>query len=231
VPRGIQNLMLVVDGEPPSSLARWSSTSEDEEFSIISNDAYVARTGITCPHCGQETEVICIHCVSGTASEQSLEQFTVFDIRAVNETLLQELKSWPGFRRTIEGGVVGAFANHCSRCGDAVGDMNLHSEPDQVFFDIVHAASGAIPRIASAKVLPVGVVASAEMLPAIAPATMASPLPRRGHGHQDDTLGAGRTDERSPATATALQPALRSARSSMSSSRSPAITRSLRFER
>jgi hypothetical protein len=35
------------------------------------------------------------------------------------------------------------------------------------------------PRIASAKVLPVGVVASAEMLPAIAPATMASPLPRR----------------------------------------------------
>jgi ribosomal protein S27AE len=133
-----------VDGEPPSSLARWSSTTEDAEFSIISNDAYVARTGVTCPHCGQETEVICIHCASGTASEQSLEQLTVFDIRAVNETLLQDLKSWPGFRRTIEGGVVGAFANHCSRCGDAIGDMNLHSEPDQVFFDIVHAASGAI---------------------------------------------------------------------------------------
>jgi hypothetical protein len=133
-----------VDGEPSSSLARWSSTSEDEEFSIISNDAYVARTSLTCPHCGQETEVICIHCVSGTASQQSLEQFTVFDIRAVNETLLQELKSWPSFRRTIEGGVVGAFANHCSRCGDAIGDMDLHSEPDQVFFDIVHAASGAI---------------------------------------------------------------------------------------
>jgi hypothetical protein len=133
-----------VDGEPSSSLARWSPTSEDEQFSIISNDAYVARTGITCPHCGQETEVICIHCASGTASEQSLEQFTVSDIRAVNETLLQELKSWPGFRRTIEGGEVGAFANHCSRCGDAIDDMDLHSEPDQVFFDIVHAASGAI---------------------------------------------------------------------------------------
>jgi hypothetical protein len=57
-----------------------------------------------------------------------------------------------------------------------------------------------IPRIASAKVLPVGVVASAEMLPAIAPATMASPLPRRGYGHQDDALGAGRTYQRSPAT-------------------------------
>lgn len=107
----------------------------------------MARTGIICPHCGQETEVICIHCVTGTASEQSLEQFTVFDIRAVNETLLQELKRWPGFRRTMEGDVIGAFANHCSRCGDAIDDMDLHSEPDQVFFDIVHAASGAITLI------------------------------------------------------------------------------------
>ena len=133
-----------VDGEPSSSLARWSSISEDEEFSIISDDAYVASTGITCPHCGQETEVICIHCVTGTASEQSLEQFTVFDIRALNETLLQELKSWPDFRRTMEGGEVGAFANHCSGCGDVIDDMDLHSEPDQVFFDIVHDASGAI---------------------------------------------------------------------------------------
>ena len=133
-----------VDGEPSSGLARWSSASDDEEFSIISNDAYVANAGITCPHCGQETGVICIHCVSGTASEQSLEQFTVFDIRAVNETLLQELKSWPDFRRTIEGDAVGDFANHCSRCGDAIADMDLHSEPDHVFFDIVHAASGAI---------------------------------------------------------------------------------------
>jgi hypothetical protein len=56
------------------------------------------------------------------------------------------------------------------------------------------------PRIASAKVLPVWVVASAEMLPAIPPATMASPLPRRGYGHQDDTFGTGRTDQRSPST-------------------------------
>jgi Nucleotidyl transferase AbiEii toxin, Type IV TA system len=55
-------------------------------------------------------------------------------------------------------------------------------------------------RIASTKVLPVGVVASAEMLPAIAPDTIAPPLPRRGYGHQDDTFGADRTDQRSPAT-------------------------------
>jgi site-specific recombinase XerD len=57
-----------------------------------------------------------------------------------------------------------------------------------------------IPRIASAKVLPAGVVASAEMLPAIVPATMVSPLPRRGYGHQDDIFGAGRTHQCSPST-------------------------------
>jgi hypothetical protein len=59
---------------------------------------------------------------------------------------------------------------------------------------IVRSVLPVYPRIASAKVLPVGVVASAEMLPAIAPATIASPLLRRGYGHRDDTLGAGRTD-------------------------------------
>jgi hypothetical protein len=47
------------------------------------------------------------------------------------------------------------------------------------------------PRIASAKMLPDGVVASREMLPAIVTATMLPPRPRRGYGHQDDTLGAG----------------------------------------
>lgn len=62
------------------------------------------------------------------------------------------------------------------------------------------AASTCAPRIASAKMLPVGVVAPAEMLPAIAPATMAPPLPRRGYGHQDDAFGADRTDQRSPST-------------------------------
>ena len=54
------------------------------------------------------------------------------------------------------------------------------------------------PRIASAKMLPVGVVASAEMLPATAPVTMVPPLIWRDDGNQDDARGAGRTDQRSP---------------------------------
>jgi hypothetical protein len=70
------------------------------------------------------------------------------------------------------------------------------SRPDQLWvadFTFVATWSGFVyvPRIASAKMLPDGIVASGEMLPAIAPATMVPPLLRRGHGHQDDTQGAG----------------------------------------
>ena len=55
-----------------------------------------------------------------------------------------------------------------------------------------------LPRVASAKMLPAWGVASGEMLPVIASATMQPPLPRRSYGHQDDAHGAGRTDQRGP---------------------------------
>ncbi len=62
--------------------------------------------------------------------------------------------------------------------------LNLHPEKTRLIEFGRHAAEdrASRPRIASTKVLPVGVVASAEMLPAIAPATIAPPLPRRGYG-------------------------------------------------
>jgi hypothetical protein len=96
-----------VDGAPSSSLARWSSIAEEDEYSVISNDAYVASTRIPCPHCGQETEVIGVHCLSGTVLDEPLERFTVSDIRAIDEVLLQELKRWPHFRRAAEGDAFG----------------------------------------------------------------------------------------------------------------------------
>jgi hypothetical protein len=95
-------------------------------------------------------------------------------------------------------------------------NFNIHFHmivPDGVYLtDIdppylrrVHAPTAAElqalpPALLQQKCYRLGVVASAEMLPAIAPATMASPLPRRGYGHQDDAFGADRTDQRSPAT-------------------------------
>jgi hypothetical protein len=136
-----------VDGEPSSNLARWMAPSEDEEYSIISNDASVASTTIPCPHCQKTTEIVCVHCLRGTASGQSLEQFTVFDISAVDETLLHELERWPNYHRRTEADGIGDFANHCTFCGGVIGDIDLHSEPDHIFFDVVHAQEGTITFI------------------------------------------------------------------------------------
>ena len=47
------------------------------------------------------------------------------------------------------------------------------------------------PCIASAKMLPDGLVASGEMLPATAPATMVPPLIGRDYGNQDDADSTG----------------------------------------
>jgi hypothetical protein len=142
----MRRLAKYVYGEVPLSLSRWSQLSEAEDFNIASSDACVASALLLCPHCGEETEVICLHCVSGIASEQDLDQFTVFNIRAIDEDLVEELKRWPSFHRSTEEGIPGDFANHCTRCGCAIGDIDLHSEPDHVFFDVAHALDGAIKR-------------------------------------------------------------------------------------
>jgi hypothetical protein len=67
----------------------------------------VANARILCPHCGQETDVIAIHCSSGTVLDEPLERFTV--------------------------------------C--VIGDIDLHSEPDHAFFDIVHAMDGTVTLV------------------------------------------------------------------------------------
>jgi len=132
---------------PPVSLARWSTESGDDGYSIESNDAYVASSRIRCPHCSQETDVICIYCLSGTVLEESLERFTIADIWAMDDALLQELKRWPGFRRATDGHSVGEFSNHCAACGEAIEDRDLHSEPGQAFFDIEHEPEGAVTLV------------------------------------------------------------------------------------
>src|SRR5258708_23021772 len=142
-----------VDGAPSSSLARWSSIPEEDEYSVISNDAYVASTSIPCLQCGQETEVIAIHCLSGTVLDEPLEWFTLSDIRPVDEALLQQLQRWPSFRRTAEGDQFGDFANHCAACGDVISDIHLHSEPEDAVFDTRHAVSGAVTLVPLARTI------------------------------------------------------------------------------
>src|SRR5690349_21269818 len=64
--------------------------------------------------------------------------------------------------------------------------------------NLEYAAEAVRARVASAKMLPDGVVASREMLPVMASATMLAPRPWREHGHQDDTRCASGTDRPSP---------------------------------
>jgi hypothetical protein len=57
-----------------------------------------------------------------------------------------------------------------------------------------NAESTSAPRLRALrrhKCYRAALVASGEMLPAIAPATMLPPLLRKGYGHQDDPHGAG----------------------------------------
>jgi hypothetical protein len=132
--------------ETPARFSKWlPSAEDDEEFNIVSSQAYVAATTMPCLQCGATIEVICIHCESGTASGEPLTQFTVSDVWAMDENLIRQLRPWPTFRR-ISGpdGETGDFANHCPRCGTPQEDMYLHSEPDTPFFDIPRAAPGSI---------------------------------------------------------------------------------------
>ena len=92
-----------------------------------------------------QIEVICIYCESGTASGEPLVRFTVSHISAMDSALVRQLEPWGMFREGYsEGSQDSYFANHCPQCRALQEDLYLHSEPDQPFFSIPHAAPGAI---------------------------------------------------------------------------------------
>jgi hypothetical protein len=135
--------------QPPSNFARWlpgaNDVDEPEEatFTIVSSRAYVAATTASCQQCNHNIEVICIHCETGTASDEPLTQFAVSHIWAIDEELERQLRPWPNFRK------VGKpddefFANHCPHCDALQEDLYLHTEPDDPFFDIPSAPPGSI---------------------------------------------------------------------------------------
>jgi hypothetical protein len=126
----------------PSRFSKWMAESEnDPEFTITSDDAYVASTIVPCSTCHIDIEVICIFCESGTVSSEPLTQFTVSDLSAMDDGLKRQLELWPDFYLV---GDQGYYANHCPQCHAPQDDMDLHSEPDHPFFNIPRAAPGAI---------------------------------------------------------------------------------------
>lgn len=136
----------ILSGNDATRFSKWLPDAPfDGEFTISSQQAYVAAASVPCPACGVTVEVICVYCESGTVLGEPLSQFTVSHIRAVDEALAQELSRWPTFREGFsEMEQDRVFANHCPRCGAMLEEMDLHSEPEQPFFSVAHAAPGAI---------------------------------------------------------------------------------------
>ena len=132
--------------EPSANYSRWLPDQEgDEGFNITSSDAYVATATTACQRCHSAIQVVCIYCASGLVFGDPVSQFTVADVRTVNEPLARQLGSWPNYREVIVAKTGDAyFANHCPNCGAEQDDMYLHSEPDEPFFDIPGAAPGSI---------------------------------------------------------------------------------------
>jgi hypothetical protein len=76
---------------------------------------------------------------------EPLDRFTVSDVWAINDSLARQLGRWPNYRKVIvQNAEVSYFANHCPNCGAPQDDMYLHSEPDELFFDIPSAPPGSI---------------------------------------------------------------------------------------
>ena len=135
--------------ESPAKFSRWLPPFENDEegdaLNIVSDEAFVASTTVPCHRCHANIEVICIHCVSGTAEDEPLTQFTISDIWAMDEHSIQQLQAWPNFHKTRDlDAEEGDFANHCPHCDAVQQDMYLHSEPDQPFFHIPDAPAGSI---------------------------------------------------------------------------------------
>jgi hypothetical protein len=132
-------------GELSTKYSRWLPDAEDdEEFTITSTEVYVAAATMACQRCHSSIEVICIHCESGIVCGEPLDRFTVSDVRAINGSLARQLGRWPNYRKVIVQNEDGYFANHCPNCGAPQDDMYLHSEPDEIFFDIPSAPAGCI---------------------------------------------------------------------------------------
>lgn len=142
----------------------------EEEFTLVSEEAYVVVGSVVCGECGEETEVICLYCDSAldVESGQEFEAVTVSNVWAVDK----RLGDWLGRRELLMrlegggggvgdgggggggGGGVGAgsgigsgdgdaagFVNHCGHCGVLLDEQGLHAEPGDVFFGLRRGVS------------------------------------------------------------------------------------------
>jgi hypothetical protein len=120
--------------DDPSRFERWlmpdaAGDDGEEQYLIESDEAYVACAPVHCQRCAAQIEVITIYCAQGSLEGELLEDFSVMRISAVDDALQAQLSPWPFFRKKAS-----MFCNHCSHCGAPQQDIDLHCEPDGVFF-------------------------------------------------------------------------------------------------
>ncbi len=138
------------EGMKPARFSRWLGEEQDNALGIVSEEAFVATARSACVRCGHDIEVVCIYCTSGVDTElgDSIADFTVFDIWAMDGGLAKLIERWPCYRKGVDGDVEdaqeGSFANHCPHCGAVQADYLLHSEPGDVFFGLAMDAPGGV---------------------------------------------------------------------------------------
>jgi Domain of unknown function (DUF5710) len=126
---------------------KWLGEDDDEDdFSIVSDQASVASAKTVCINCHSDIDVICIYCKRGSVGGDRCTDFSVSHITAVGAELEEQLaKGWPFFRPALSEELgEECFANHCPNCGTAQEEYFLHSDPDGPFFRVTTAQRGAI---------------------------------------------------------------------------------------
>jgi hypothetical protein len=82
--------------QDPAKFAKWLGEDDSkDEFTITSDEAFVAAATIACWKCHASIEVICIYCESGIVSDEPLTRFTVKGLWALDGALARQLDQWP----------------------------------------------------------------------------------------------------------------------------------------
>ena len=138
----------VPENGEPAAFSRWLEGGVgDEGYCIRVDEAFVAAAQVRCAKCRADIEVICLYGESGTDEEagQTLRQFTVSNVWAMDEMLARQLLPWRHYREVIDNGLkAGYFANHCAQCDAVQEDFGLHSEPGDVFFGVARPEAEAV---------------------------------------------------------------------------------------
>ena len=121
--------------DDPTPFKRWLTPNGGDEpgekrYPIESEQAFVACAKTFCHDCGAtDIDVIAIYCATGLLQGEPFDDFSVMHISAADEALTRQLAPWPFFRKDNS-----VFCNYCPHCQAPQADMELHCEPDGVFF-------------------------------------------------------------------------------------------------